>query len=322
VQDAYVFLTNNYSVSDKVYILGFSRGAAAARSLSGLTELIGILPKSLMDQFPAAWDYYNTPPERRPAMLACIRAKYPDLASIIVFGEGHRKSHELECESISGEGLHPHGLEFDQLGPLRGNAQDNQYVAMPLHFVGVWDTVLTAPSEGYQEQRLAWNVGCARQALAIHEFREPFSPQVWQKRCSHQSVVQTWFPGSHCDVGGGNNNGKRSALTLRWMMAQLLYHSSDIQFNLKYCVKACAADTGSEFEFEHTKVPWVASPWSVRTMGGKWQGQELQFKSLVCIIAMPQRCDEPEESAQKFRRATSDSKSLKYDPTEESFWYS
>lgn len=65
VQNAYEFLTNNYESDDYVYILGFSRGAAAARSLSGLTELFGVLPKSLMNMFPVAWDYYNTPVNKR-----------------------------------------------------------------------------------------------------------------------------------------------------------------------------------------------------------------------------------------------------------------
>jgi len=48
-QSAYEFLANNYESDDYVYIFGFSRGAAAARSLSGLTELFGVLPKSVMD---------------------------------------------------------------------------------------------------------------------------------------------------------------------------------------------------------------------------------------------------------------------------------
>jgi hypothetical protein len=323
VQDAYVFLTNNYVLSDKVYVLGFSRGAAAARSLSGLTELIGVLPKSLMDQFPIVWDYYNTPLAERAAKLDVIRHEEPHLASIIYTGDGYRQEHEEECNNYDGNNPHPGPRPREEREPLRGNAEDSGYVAMPLHFVGVWDTVLAAHREGYHEQRLAWNVGCARQALAIHELRGDFTPQLWERKCPHQNVIQTWFPGSHSDIGGGNGNVKRSALTLRWMIGQLKAHSPEIQFDSTYCTIVGWADRNSRLEFEHRKAPWITKRWSARYMGGTWRGESLQFRSSFNDLnpALDHLAQEPEESRQKLSEATKRSLLLTPDQSEDNSWY-
>jgi hypothetical protein len=91
VQEAYEFLTNNYAAGDCVYILGFSRGAAAARSLSGLAEIFGVLPKGLMDRLPVAWAYYNMAPGHRN--LRELFRIDRDLAAIARVGEDLRRAH-------------------------------------------------------------------------------------------------------------------------------------------------------------------------------------------------------------------------------------
>jgi hypothetical protein len=244
VQDAYHFLTNNFEKTDQVYLLGFSRGAAAVRSLSGLTELFGILPKSTMHLFKDAWHYYNNthPEQRDPQTLnnAVLRA-------IAECGEKLRRAHLKECASDSKEvsplEKYPHApqstvaardtgdsprdgvKDTDDKGtsPRKG-VEDTTYVAMPLHFVGVWDTVYRANVEKFHESRLAWNVGAAYQALAIHEVRKQFQPVFWDRKCPHQSVAQTWFPGAHSDVGGGTNAVTLSSVSLAWMVGHAELH--------------------------------------------------------------------------------------------------
>ncbi|GMU40138.1 MAG: hypothetical protein AMXMBFR23_10040 [Chloroflexota bacterium] len=237
VQEAYEFLSNNYAFGDRVYLLGFSRGAAAARSVSGMTELFGVIPKRLMAQFPEAWKFYNTEPSKRD--LAQLARKAPELAQIAEVGVGLRRAHRAEAAGGPAVGApdlfsqyghaptfeirpphepgqSPHDLDRGDtraIGPVPG------YIPLPLHFIGVWDTVFAlGGQEKFHERGLAWNVGRAFHALAVHEFRNDFAPTLWRLHCPHQLVVQTWFPGNHSDVGGGNGREDLSSIPLEWMI--------------------------------------------------------------------------------------------------------
>ena len=46
MREAYSFLANNYTTGDKIFLLGFSRGAFTARSVGGLIGGIGLLEKT------------------------------------------------------------------------------------------------------------------------------------------------------------------------------------------------------------------------------------------------------------------------------------
>lgn len=289
VQNAYEFLTNNYESEDYVYIFGFSRGAAAARSLSGFTELFGVLPKKLMHLFPVAWDYYNTSPDQRSEKD--LEDEDITLARIAKMGKALRLAHQKECESQGNDnsdplGQYPHAPWFDprqRKGPLRHGTEDSQYVPMPLHFVGVWDTVFHADSEGFHEGRLAWNVGGAYQALAIHELRDDFPPVLWEHKCAHQTVIQTWFTGSHSDVGGGNGNIGLSSFALEWMIERARKHphvrgKHKLAFDPIYLREVMKPRHGPMTYPQHD-APWRWRAKSVRSMGGSWKGEVLQFCS-------------------------------------------
>ena len=289
VQNAYEFLTNNYELDDYVYIFGFSRGVAAARSLSGLTELFGVLPKPVMDRFPIAWEYYNTDPGSRD--LNGLKGESRELGGIAEKGERLRAAHERECSDIDApigelEG-YPHAPIFSQRqerGPLRSGSEDSLYVPMPLHFVGVWDTVFAADSQRFHEQRLAWNVGSAYQALAIHEVRNDFKPELWERKCRHQVVKQTWFRGSHSDVGGGNGNSGLSSIPLMWMIERAQMHphvrpGHQIEFDPAYLGQVCQPNAASPPTYPQYDFPWNLRGCSARDMGGTWNHQPLQFRS-------------------------------------------
>lgn len=290
VQSAYEFLANNYESDDYVYIFGFSRGAAAARSLSGLTELFGVLSKSVMDRFPIAWDYYNTDPRSRDFRGLMKNSK--ELGMIAKQGTQLRAAHAKECAEYT-EGpfgeleSYPHAPMFRQPGenrPLRRGIEDDRYVPMPLHFVGVWDTVFAADSQGFHEQRLAWNVGSAYQALAIHEVRDDFKPELWKLKCRHQVVKQTWFMGSHSDVGGGNGNTGLSSIPLEWMIKRVQMHphvrpGHQIKFDEAYLAQVCKPNAASSLTYPQDEIKYWTRGRSARDMGGKWKGEPLQFRS-------------------------------------------
>lgn len=69
IREAYDFIVNNYVAGDEIFLLGFSRGAFTARSISGLIGTIGILTKAgLPDFYEIFKDFENSRnPGYRPA---------------------------------------------------------------------------------------------------------------------------------------------------------------------------------------------------------------------------------------------------------------
>jgi len=61
----------------------------------------------------------------------------------------------------------------------------------------------------------------AYQALAVDERRAQFPPTIWTSApAPSQELLQIWFTGVHCDVGGGYGQTGLSDITLSWMMGK------------------------------------------------------------------------------------------------------
>ena len=60
-------------------------------------------------------------------------------------------------------------------------------------------------------------------AIAVDEHRRPFSPTFWTqpKASPPRAVEQTWFVGSHGNVGGGDPDRRLANLALVWMAGRL-----------------------------------------------------------------------------------------------------
>src|SRR5581483_1257814 len=105
-------------------------------------------------------------------------------------------------------------------------------------FVGVWDTV---SSVGWVANPLKLpfiannpDIRIGRHAMAIDERRAFFRSHLWRPAgdpatAGPKDLKQVWFPGVHCDVGGGypESESGLSKLALQWMVdeaekAQLL----------------------------------------------------------------------------------------------------
>ena len=62
IKDVYNIVVTNYVAGDEIYILGFSRGAYAARALAGLIGALRI-QRQLDDAiFEIAWEHYRVAP--------------------------------------------------------------------------------------------------------------------------------------------------------------------------------------------------------------------------------------------------------------------
>ena len=194
IKAAYHFLCENYDArrGDRVFLFGFSRGAFAARSLAGFTGRVGVLLADKLEHVERAYEIYE-------------RSEDPAQTELADF--------------------------LEQLTGVRVVTADSEFY-LPIHFLGVWDTVaslglpsrlewLTAPFTEYHQVEVPPSVMTARHALALHELRGLFEPLLW-KRGAHTDLKQVWFAGAHADVGGGYEAGEDalSNIALRWMATE------------------------------------------------------------------------------------------------------
>lgn len=98
---------------------------------------------------------------------------------------------------------------------------------VPIHFVGVWDTVssigwiydpVTLPFTALNP-----SIQTGRQCVSIDERRASFRQNLWRPDPAvPQDILQVWFAGVHGDVGGGYAEAESglSKITLQWMIDQ------------------------------------------------------------------------------------------------------
>ncbi|HWY26124.1 MAG TPA: DUF2235 domain-containing protein [Nevskia sp.] len=93
---------------------------------------------------------------------------------------------------------------------------------VPVYFLGLWDTV-SSVGWVWDPKHLPYtqnnpSVQIVRHAVALDERRAYFVQNLWGTVPT--DVEQLWFPGVHCDVGGGYTEDKSglSAIALQWMV--------------------------------------------------------------------------------------------------------
>jgi uncharacterized protein (DUF2235 family) len=201
VKEAYRFLVGNHRAGDEVFVFGFSRGSAQARSLVRFIAWAGgLLEKDDEYYIPELFEAFKSSraaPGAAAATLAEIRRRRGDPDAVT----------------------------------------DPRPVAV--RFLGVFDSVLSLGSRLGADRtegevptvgpRYAFHVGAtpppivrtARQALAIDEARWDYRPHVWRAPASaEQSLAQLWFPGVHTNVGGGQKRDGLANAALQWMAAE------------------------------------------------------------------------------------------------------
>lgn len=96
-----------------------------------------------------------------------------------------------------------------------------------VHFLGVWDTV-SSVGWAWHPQYLQFTannpiVKTFRHAISLDERRTYFVQNLWTNDPPEgQDVLQVWFPGVHCDVGGGYKESEAglSKIALKWMVEE------------------------------------------------------------------------------------------------------
>ncbi len=180
--DGYCHLVDTYEDGDEVFVLGFSRGAYAARSMVGMIRNCGLVRKEFAPQSVlVAYGIYRT------------RDDGPDSNTAQAFRDAFSRPLTIRFLGV-----------WDTVGEL----------GIPLHFAAR----LNRDFYKFHDTALSKIVQNAYQAIALDEHRQAYQVCLWDTPPNPgQTVEQRWFIGSHADVGGGYPERELSDLALRWM---------------------------------------------------------------------------------------------------------
>lgn len=166
IQRAYGWLASRYRPGDRIFLIGYSRGAFAVRSLAGVIDRLGLLKARAATErnIRDLYRHYREGPETDAAQKFA-----------------RRFCHETTPIEMVGV--------FDTVKALG--------LRLPL----LWR--LTEPHHAFHSPELSHNVNHGFHALALHETRMAFAPVLWREPEGWEGrVEQMWFRGTHGDVGG------------------------------------------------------------------------------------------------------------------------
>jgi uncharacterized protein (DUF2235 family) len=186
IQECYRFIFENFEAGDRIFLVGFSRGAATVRSLSSFIHYFGILPKSRPELIKDAYKIYKT----RNGVKRRQRAK--DFID----------KHHTMWTRVKFLGC------YDTVAAL----------GLPFKTASIILDGIPGFRHRFHNFTLSESVENAFQALAIDDERKTFSPILWDVETkSYQKIRQVWFAGMHTDVGGGYEEQNLSDIPLVWM---------------------------------------------------------------------------------------------------------
>ncbi|MEZ5777998.1 MAG: DUF2235 domain-containing protein [Paracoccaceae bacterium] len=190
IRRAYGWLSTRYHPGDRIFLVGYSRGAYAARSLAGMIDQVGLLRTEHATErnVQLAYRYY----QREPGSI------------------GEKAFHRRFC--------HPH-VSIEMIGVF----DTVKALGMRLPFLWMW----TEPQHEFHNHALSPVVKHGYHALAMDENRAAFDPVLWDTSDGNWQgrVEQVWFHGTHGDVGG-QLGGFRTArplanIPLVWMLEKI-----------------------------------------------------------------------------------------------------
>ncbi|KKY27965.1 hypothetical protein UCRPC4_g00810 [Phaeomoniella chlamydospora] len=212
IREAYRFICNNYNHGDEIFLVGFSRGAFTARSISTLMSCIGLLtPKGMVHFYQIFKDWENqdsnswtSPYKPWPGRPAGGLMNTPETRAEYQRALQSQELSRFDC-AIKACGV------FDTVGSL----------GIPA--IGILPRLFRQHLT-FVDTKVESNIEHAFQALALDERRRPFSPTIWEKPEGQENpkvLKQCWFPGVHSDIGGGYPHSELANITLVWMISNL-----------------------------------------------------------------------------------------------------
>ncbi|KAI8067623.1 uncharacterized protein B0P05DRAFT_552279 [Gilbertella persicaria] len=222
ILSAYRFISKYYrDNNDQIWLVGFSRGAFAVRSLTGMIYNVGLLPENKLSKADEAYRLYRNKGETsRPYRTLSV---------------AFRQANNCRSAEIYFIGC------FDTVGALG-------VPKLPWFLGGSTFYSLFLGLHGFHDTRLSPIVKHAYHAMSIHDQRAWFkvTPMHFSKkkpdRDSNQILEQVWFPGMHADVGGqeyGNKDNLLSCHSLHWMMKKARENGLKFKSDSKYIGPFC-----------------------------------------------------------------------------------
>ncbi|MCT4334236.1 DUF2235 domain-containing protein [Paracoccus sp. YLB-12] len=165
IVDAYGWLASGYRPGDLIFLLGYSRGAFAVRSLAGMIGRVGLLRAESATErhIRTAWNYYRG--GGSPRYLEQFRQR--------------------RCQPAV---------------PIRMLGCFDTVMALGVRLPILW--MLSEPRFRFHDAHLVSDVEHGFQALALDETRAAFAPILWDDDCQAVRIEQMWFRGAHSDIGG------------------------------------------------------------------------------------------------------------------------
>jgi uncharacterized protein (DUF2235 family) len=187
IRRAYGHLASRYQPGDRIFLIGYSRGAYAVRSLAEVIDRIGLVKAGHATEraIRDAYRHYETDPHGEAAKAFCARY------------------------------CHDH-VPIEMIGVW------DTVKALGLRLPLLW--MLTEGRHAFHSAHLGNAVRHGYHALAIDETRAAFAPVLWEATGDWPGVEveQMWFRGAHGDVGGqlGGFTPARplSNIPLVWML--------------------------------------------------------------------------------------------------------
>jgi len=251
----YTFISRNYAPGDKIFVIGFSRGAYTARALAGLIAAKGLLDWQGLGLAPGAPD--------------------DDGYKYAAAAWNQRMRERLKGKLTLLGGLEQMVSTLPQL--IGGAGYTPKFVAnVRIAGVAVWDTVgalgiprlTTDHTETidylqFADTKLSDKVDAAFHAIAIDEQRIDFSPTLWDTGGkADPRIAQRLFAGAHADVGGGYPLGVESYLSdlsWRWMAEQLAGQGVDLSLPV----------VQEDYPLGPSHKPWTNPAFAARPIGAR-----------------------------------------------------
>lgn len=198
VAEGYVNLASNYMDGDTVYIFGFSRGAAAARALTGLLSDPGLIPADNLGAFPDIWRYFLSDPALHTRTRRTLQARFHDK----LFRPQPRVKYLGLFDTVPGTD---------------------------------WDLMNLFTKVRFRSLSLDRSVDAATHILSIDDDRIPsFSPLLWKQSHPGQTMEQLWLPGVHSDIGGSSEDEVIGNVALLTMLDRIRTHCPELELDDGY----------------------------------------------------------------------------------------
>ena len=192
IVQAYTEIVRRYRPGDRIYLVGFSRGAYTARCVAGVIRRCGLLRAENIrycDDVVRLFRVRRESDKNIPIHWSYVHEELPAVEFLGLF------------DTVGSLGVPMWGWWFNSLKFFRNT---------PLS---------TDPSP------ICVNV---YHAMAMDERRAQFFPTPFDKKIPANSwttiLEEVWFRGAHCDVGGGYADAGLSDIALKWMLGACMKH--------------------------------------------------------------------------------------------------